>query len=398
MQDKQILRYDVCIIGAGAAGLMCAIEAGKRGRKTLVIEHAKKPGKKILMSGGGRCNFTNLEVSHENFISKNPHFCKSALSRYSPESFITMVEKHNIPFYEKTLGQLFCKNKSKDILNMLLSECADNAVKIALPQSVSRIKRHEDNGFLLSSTMGPIACQSLVIATGGLSIPTMGSSPFGYEVAKSFAMHVWPTSAGLVPFTLQPKDLDYIAPLSGIANECAVTCQNQSFTESMLFTHRGLSGPAMLQISSYWTPGQSLEIKLLPELDLLSELKSARKNEPGLMINTILQRYFSKQHLAYWFDNQVLQSRIANCNNQRLSDIAAALQAWKIIPNATEGYRTAEVTLGGVDCSQLSSKTMMSKVVPNLYFIGEVCDVTGWLGGYNFQWAWSSGYAAGQVV
>lgn len=391
-------KYDVCIIGAGAAGLMCAIESGKRCRATVVLDHANKAGKKILMSGGGRCNFTNLDVSYHNFISRNKHFCKSALSRYTPESFLQMVEKHNIPYYEKTLGQLFCKNKSKDIVNMLLSECAKYNASIMLSTKITSIEKSTDRGFLVETTSGKISCQSLVIATGGLSIPTMGASAFGYEIAKKFGINVWPTRAGLVAFTLHKKDLDLIAPLSGISNKCKVSNEHKIFIEDMLFTHRGLSGPAMLQISSYWTPGQKLNIKLAPDIELLDILKLARINEPQLLVSTILLRYFAKKHINCWIDNNILQNKIANLNNNKLKEIANSLQSWEIIPNATEGYRTAEVTLGGVDCLELSSKTMMSNKVSDLYFIGEVCDVTGWLGGYNFQWAWASGYAAGQFV
>lgn len=391
-------QYDVCIIGAGAAGLMCAIESGKRARKTIVIDHANKAGKKILMSGGGRCNFTNLNVSHNNFISRNPHFCKSALSRYTPEDFINMVARHKIPFYEKTLGQLFCKNKAKDIVNMLLHECAEQNVKISLNTRVVSIQKSQNGLFELQTTMGPISCESLVVATGGLSIPTMGASPFGYELAKSFGINVWPTRAGLVPFTMHTKDLINIAPLAGIANMCEVTCSTQSFSEGMLFTHRGLSGPAMLQISSYWTPGQKIKINLAPTIDLINLLKQTRTDKPQLLVSTVLLKFFAKQHLNLWFDNALLQSKIANCNNEKLEFIANTLQSWEIAPNATEGYRTAEVTLGGVDCRELSSKTMMSNKVEGLYFIGEVCDVTGWLGGYNFQWAWASGFAAGRFT
>lgn len=397
-RDSDVLKYDVCIIGAGAAGLMCAITAGKRGRRTLVIDHANKAGKKILMSGGGRCNFTNLDVSHRNFISHNPHFCKSALTRYTPACFIQLVEKHGIPYYEKTLGQLFCKNKSKDIVNMLLRECAQSGVEIKLNTKVNDIAQLEGKGFKLHTGEGLLVCKSLVVATGGLSIPTMGASPFGYETAKSFGLKVWPTRAGLVPFTLHEKDKQVMMPLAGISSACEVSCQQQIFNESMLFTHRGLSGPAILQISSYWEPGHGVKIKLIPEIDLADSLKKARSEEPQLQIGTILSRFLSKRHLAVWFSSEILQTKIADCSNSQIGNISDKLQGWQVRPNGTEGYRTAEVTLGGVDCAELSSKTFMCKSVPDLYFIGEVCDVTGWLGGYNFQWAWASGYAAGQAV
>jgi predicted Rossmann fold flavoprotein len=345
------MSLDAIIIGAGAAGLMCAIEAGKRGRRVLVLEGANKIGKKILMSGGGRCNFTNYQINPERYISHNPHFCKSALSRYTQWDFIELVKKHRIPFHEKTLGQLFCDNSSKDIVSMLLTESAQAQVSIKTAVDIHKIIRLENNAFLVQTAIGDFTAQSLVIATGGLSIPTLGSTPFGYHIAKQFGIPVWPTRAGLVPLTLHVEDKERFAPLAGVSTLINVHCRDISFTENMLFTHRGLSGPAILQISSYWQPGDEIIIEFL-----------------------------SKQL------------------PKRLAQLVNGLENLHIKPNNTEGYRTAEVTLGGVDCDAISSKTMQANAVPGLYFIGEVVDVTGWLGGYNFQWAWSSGWAAGQVV
>lgn len=385
---------DVIIIGAGAAGLMCAIEAGKRGRKVLVLDHANKPGKKILMSGGGRCNFTNLNVSPQNYLSHNPHFCRSALSRYTPQHFIEMVEKHQIPYHEKTLGQLFCNNKAKDILNMLLEECALVSAKVQCNTKIDTVSPAE-NGFLLKTSEGDYKCESLVIASGGLSIPTLGASAFGYKIAEQFDLKVWPTRAGLVPFTLHEHDKQRYGALSGISLDCCVTVKKQSFNEAMLFTHRGLSGPAVLQISSYWQAGDVLNINLLPKQNLSNELSMAKKTSANKTLKTILQQYFPKRIIDCWLDdNKPLQEYA----NESLQKIAHDFQNWQIKPNNTEGYRTAEVTLGGIDCDQISSKTFAVKTTPNLYFIGEVLDVTGWLGGYNFQWAWASGYAAGQFV
>ncbi|MCW5590016.1 MAG: NAD(P)/FAD-dependent oxidoreductase [Legionellales bacterium] len=393
-----MMKVDVLIIGAGAAGLMCAKEAASRGRRVLLIDHANKAGKKILMSGGGRCNFTNLHVTPENYISHNPHFCKSALSRYTSEDFIKLVKKHRIPFHEKTLGQLFCDNKSKDILNMLLAECEAVNVTLKLMVTVNKISFPSPDGFTVDTTLGKINCESLVIATGGLSIPSMGATPFGYHVAEQFNIPVWPTRAGLVPFTLQPADKERFSALTGIAQDCEVTCQQQTFREALLFTHRGLSGPAMLQISSYWQPSETLTINLLPQHNLLEILKLAQKARPNATLKTILNLYFPKRLVEVWlgdeWENKILQA----LNQEKLQRIAHLFQRWQIKPNGTEGYRTAEVTLGGVDCNAISSKTFEANNTPGLYFIGEVLDISGWLGGYNFQWAWASGYAAGQVV
>ncbi len=390
-------KCDVIIIGAGAAGLMCAIEASKRGRSTIVLDHANKPGKKILMSGGGRCNFTNVRVESQHFISHNPHFCKSALHRYTPQHFINLVEKHEVPYYEKHLGQLFCVNKSKDILNILLHECEKNKADVFLNTSITSISQGSDLRFTLQTTRENFNCESLVIATGGLSIPTMGATGFGYNVAKQFGINVWPTRAGLVPFTLHPHDKESLACLSGIAAPVTASCNQQAFNDDLLFTHRGLSGPAMLQISSYWQPGDTLSIDFFPEQNLLENFKQAQCNHPGQTLKTWLSALVAKRQATQWLGT-LADRTLANCSNKQILSIIDQLKRWTIKPNNTEGYRTAEVTLGGVDCNALSSKTFEANNTCGLYFIGEVCDVSGWLGGYNFQWAWSSGYAAGQAV
>ena len=389
---------DVIIIGAGAAGLMCAIEAGKRGRRVLVLDHANKVGKKILMSGGGRCNFTNYYIDPARYISHNPHFLKSALSRYTQWDFIDLVKKHNIPFYEKTLGQLFCVNKSKDIVNMLLAECDDAGVTVQINTSIDDIKKINDMGFELKTSQGKFKTQSLVIASGALSIPTLGASPFAYHVAEQFGIHVWPTRAGLVPFTLDPRDKERLTPLSGISFECAVQYKNIQFKEGLLFTHRGLSGPAILQISSYYQPGEHISINFLPEINLLEHLKSLRTSTPKKHLNSVLTTHLPKRVAEVFIPPHLATKNLADLTNHDLENISNNLNNWCIKPNGTEGYRTAEVTLGGIDCNAVSSKTMEAQNVQGLYFIGEALDVTGWLGGYNFQWAWSSGWAAGQSV
>ncbi len=388
---------DVIIIGAGASGLMCAIEAGKRGRRVLVLDHANKAGKKILMSGGGRCNFTNYSVEPENFISNNPHFCKSALSRFSQWDFLAMVGRYQIPFHEREHGQLFCDNSAKDILTMLLTECAAAGISIRLDTPINRIQQQQ-GGFIVNSGAGQFSCQSLVIATGGLSIPKMGATPFGYQIAEQFGLNIIPTRAGLVPFTLQPHDKDRFSPLSGIALPCVVSSARQTFKENLLFTHRGLSGPVILQISSYWQPGEAIVIDLLPDTNVLAELKNKRQQKLKNTVKTVLESYLPKRLLACLLEESLLNKSIADCSDPHFEQVAKQIQQWAIKPNGTEGYRTAEVTAGGVDCEELSSKTMASKKVPGLYFIGEVVDVTGWLGGYNFQWAWSSAWCAGQFV
>lgn len=388
---------DVIIIGAGASGLMCAIEAGKRGRRVIVLDHANKAGKKILMSGGGRCNFTNYFVESNNFISTNPHFCKSALSRYTQWDFLALITRYQIPYHEREHGQLFCNDSAKDILSMLLAECANTGVIVQLNTSIENIELHADN-FHLKTNQGNFKGQSLVVATGGLSIPKMGASPFGYKVAQQFGISVIPTRAGLVPFSLQSDDKDKFSPLSGIAVPCIISNQRQSFKENMLFTHRGISGPAVLQISSYWELGEEITINLLPDVTLETELKLKRQVKIKNRLKTILDFYLPKRLLKCLLPEVLLNTSLQDISDRQIILIAELLHKWTIKPNGTEGYRTAEVTVGGVDCQSLSSKTMESKVVPGLYFIGEVVDVTGWLGGYNFQWAWSSAWCAGQYV
>jgi len=392
------IQTDVLIIGASASGLMCAIEAGKRGRKVIVLDHANKPGKKILMSGGGFCNFTNMEVSASNFISHNPHFCKSALSRYTQWDFISLVNEHQIPYHERDLGKLFCKNSAKDILNMLLAECEKVKVKIYLNCNISSIERTNQTNFAVKTSLGDFQTGSLVIASGGLSIPKMCASPLGYKVAEQFGFHIWPTTAGLVPLTLQPHDKEKFAELSGISVESLVSNNRIQFKENILFTHRGLSGPAILQISSYWKAGEEITINLLPELDVVDLLTTRRKKQPQVKLKTVLVEVLPKRLLPVLLGQDTIEQALQNLSKNSINEIAKKLQHWTIKPNATEGYRTAEVTLGGVDCNELSSRTMESSKVKGLYFIGEVVDVTGWLGGYNFQWAWSSGWCAGQVV
>ena len=391
-------KFEVIIIGAGAAGLMCAKEAGQRGRRVLVLEQSNKPGKKILMSGGGRCNFTNYDMRPENYLSHNPHFCKSALSRYTQWDFIELVKKHAIPFHEKTLGQLFCDHKSQDILNLLLTECEQASVEIRLNTEIKKIEKISDHHFKIASSRGDFHCESLVIASGGLSIPTMGASPFGYKIAEQFGIKVWPTRAGLVPFTLNQEEKEKFAPLSGIAVDAEVSNKRITFRENILFTHRGLSGPAILQLSSYWHLGETITINLLPGISLSSVLKSAKQSQPQKFLKTIMADYLPKRVIEVFLNSDQAETKIATLSHRELEEIGNLFHQWVVKPNGTEGYRTAEVTLGGVDCDAISSKTMAALSVPGLFFIGEVLDVTGWLGGYNFQWAWSSGWAAGQVV
>jgi predicted Rossmann fold flavoprotein len=388
---------DVVIIGAGAAGLMCALTAAARGRQVLLIDHSNKAGKKILMSGGGRCNFTNMYTDPANFFSQNPHFCKSALARYTPWDFIAMVTKHGVPYHEKKLGQLFCDNKSKDILNLLLEECRQAGVELHLNASVRQIEKTEA-GYLLSTDLGPVASPSVVIATGGLSIPTLGATGFGYDVARQFGHAVLPTRAGLVPFTTDGRLKQLCTELSGTSVACVVSCNGQSFRENILFTHRGLSGPAILQISSFWHPGEAVEINLLPDDDALGWLQGQQSARPNSELKTLLGEVFTKKMATLLADDWFASKPMKQYAPAELRDIADKLGAWQVVPAGTEGYRTAEVTLGGVDTRDVSSKTMESLKSPGLYFIGEVLDVTGHLGGFNFQWAWASGYAAAQFV
>jgi predicted Rossmann fold flavoprotein len=391
--------YDVIVIGGGAAGLMCALGAGRRGRRVLVLERANKPGKKILMSGGGRCNFTNLQVTPEHFLSANPHFCKSALSRYTPQDFIALVEKHGIAYHEKARGQLFCDVSSKQILAMLLSECASAGVDMRHSCEVASLD--EDDGFRLQTGLGTFTAGSLVIASGGLSIPTLGGSDFGYTLARQFGLRVQPLRAGLVPLTFSGTFRELSARLSGVSLRARVSSAAGSFLDDILFTHRGLSGPAILQLSSYWRPGESLQLDLLPDLEIAELLLSFKQDKPGSLLRTPLAGYLplrlvQELELLWWPDQA--QTRLAELPDMRLKEIAAHLGNWVLKPAVTEGYRTAEVTLGGVDTRELSSQTMECRNHPGLYFIGEVVDVTGHLGGFNFQWAWSSGWVAGQSV
>ncbi|WP_148661490.1 NAD(P)/FAD-dependent oxidoreductase [Roseateles chitosanitabidus] len=392
-----MLDIDVVIIGAGAAGLMCAAHAGARGRRVLVIDHANKAGKKILMSGGGNCNFTNLYTEPANFLSQNKHFCKSALARYTQWDFIALVNKHQVPHHEKKLGQLFCDNKSIDILRMLLAECAAVNAEVKLDTAVETIEKVE-GGYALQTSAGPMRCQSLVIATGGLSIPSMGATGFGYQVARQFGHELLPTRAGLVPFTITDQLKDLCNELSGTSVDCLVSCNGKSFRENILFTHRGLSGPAILQISSYWLPGQAVEINLMPDLDAAQWLAQQRNDRPNAELRTLLGEVFTKKMATLIADQWFESKPIKQYTHAELERIATQLSAWQVVPAGTEGYRTAEVTLGGVDTKEVSSKTMESLKSPGLYFIGEVLDVTGHLGGFNFQWAWASGHAAAQFV
>ena len=393
-----MIKTDVIIIGASASGLMCAIEAGKRGRSVIVLDHANKAGKKILMSGGGRCNFTNYHVNSENYISHNTHFVKSALKRFTQWDFIAMVDNYKIPYHEREHGQLFCDDSAKDILNLLLEECKKAKVEIRLNTKITDINQKEDSTFIIKSENSNYQCHSLVIASGGLSIPKMGASPFGYKIAEQFNIKVWPTTAGLVPFTLHDHDKEKLSDLSGIAINSIVSVKNKSFRENILFTHRGLSGPAILQISSYWAAGEAVEINLLPDVDLLNELNLTREKQPHIKLKTLLHKLLPKRLVAIFVETELLDKTFQEISQKQFINIAEIFQNWKIKPNGTEGYRTAEVTIGGVDCDALSSKTFESKTVTGLYFIGEVMDISGWLGGYNFQWSWSSGWCAGQYV
>ena len=392
-----MIRCDVVIVGAGAAGLMCAIEAGKRGRRVLVIERSDQVGKKILISGGGRCNFTNLHVTPDNFLSANPHFCKSALARYSPLDFIAMVERHGITYHEKELGQLFCDRSAKLIVQMLVDECRKAGVRIEVDSIIRGVERSA-GGFALETSRGPARAEALVVASGGLSIPKMGATGFGYELAKRFEHGVVPTRAALVPLTFSENELARYRDLSGIGLSVEAGCSGGRFAAPMLFTHRGISGPAILQISSYWQPGNELVMNLLPNVDMLEWLESRQQSRPEAELKTVLGELMPKR-LAQRLCELAFDSRpLRQYGAPELGTIAERLRQWVFYPGGTEGYRTAEVTLGGVSTDELSSTTLASKKVPGLYFIGEVVDVTGHLGGFNFQWAWASGHAAGQVV
>ena len=389
-------RYDVAIVGGGAAGLMCAIEAGKRGRRVLVLEHADKVGKKILISGGGRCNFTNLGAMPDCYQSQNRAFRVPALSRYTPEDFIALVEKHHIAYHEKKLGQLFCDGASSEIVAMLLREANAAKAVIRLQCNVLGIRRAD--GFQLETTLGAVAADSLVLATGGLSIPKMGATGFAHAVARQFGLKVTATRPALVPFTFQGKVLEFCERLAGVSIPCIASCNGASFTENLLFTHRGISGPAMLQVSSYWREREHVQVDLLPGLDLLSHLKDRQAARPKVNLSSILSALLPRRFVEAMCETALPDRAMAQLSLAELSVVAQTLKGWTLLPGGTEGYRTAEVTLGGVDTTDLSSKTMEALHVPGLYFVGEAVDVTGPLGGYNFQWAWASGYCAGQYV
>jgi predicted Rossmann fold flavoprotein len=389
---------DAIIIGGGASGLMCAQVAGHRGLKVLVLDSSNKVGKKILMSGGGRCNFTNYFIEPGCFLSNNPHFCKSALSRYTQWDFIALVEKHGIPYHERKHGELFCNDSAKDILKMLLDECAAAGVQIKTKCTVEFIEQIE-SGYTLRTNLGVFYSRNLVIATGGLSIPTLGSSGFGYEVAEQFNLPVLPRTAGLVPFIFTDQIKQLTESLSGLAVDVAMSVNGKTFRENILFTHRGISGPAALQISNYWKQGDSISINLLPDDHAENFFLSLKKSHPKSLLRNALPEKFSKQFCLelqkLWWPSES-EKPLAEFSDQRLREIASRFENWTLKPAGTEGYRTAEVTLGGVDTHCISSKTMECKTQPGLYFIGEVLDVTGWLGGFNFQWAWASGVAAGE--
>ena len=386
--------YDTLIIGAGAAGMMCAAHAGGR---VLVVDHAKAAGEKIRISGGGRCNFTNLHAAPENFLSANPHFCKSALSRYMQWDFIELVDRHGIAWHEKTLGQLFCDETAKDIIAMLLAEMDAVGAELRLRTSVEDVRQEQD-GFAVRLNSGPITCRNLVIACGGKSIPKMGATGFGYGIAEQFGLAVTETRPALVPFTFSQDMLTETKPLAGVAVDARASCGGVSFDEAILFTHRGLSGPAALQISSFWREGEDLSFGLLPETNLFDTLRQRRKSEGRRAVATVLGEILPKRLAAHLAGSLGLSGNLADQSDKALQGLSDALGDWRLRPQGTEGYRTAEVTLGGVATDGLNARTMAAKSVPGLYFIGEVVDVTGWLGGYNFQWAWSSGWAAGTAI
>ncbi|RKF22180.1 NAD(P)/FAD-dependent oxidoreductase [Alginatibacterium sediminis] len=388
--------YDVIIIGAGAAGLMCAATAAYRSRRVLLLDHAKRAGRKILISGGGRCNFTNQQVAPQNFVCSNPHFVKSALARYPSQNFIELVERHGIEYHEREHGQLFCNDSAKEIVEMLLTECEWAGVQVRLREEIQSVRQIDEQGFELNLVSGKLSCDSLVIATGGLSMPKLGATPFGYKLAEQFGLKVLDTCAGLVPFTWHADQKQRFEELSGIAVDANVKAQHgPAFKEALLFTHRGLSGPAALQASSYWTPGETIEIDLLPDSDVAQLLINAREASPKQSLKRALSQLLPKRLVEALFDEQLSSKSLNQLEHAELDAIEAQLKHWQLLLNGTEGYRTAEVTMGGVDTDELSSKTMESKKAPGLYFVGEVMDVSGWLGGFNFQWAWASGVACG---
>ena len=390
-------KVDVIVIGAGASGLMCAATAGYRGKKVLVLDHANKAGKKILMSGGGRCNFTNMDAAPKHFLSDNPHFCISALRRFSSQDFVDLVDRHGLEYVEKTPGQLFCQDSAKDLLEILMTELEWSGAELKLKTSITHIE-YKDDHTIVSTNQGVFSCESLVIATGGLSIPTMGASGFGYDIAKQVGHDILPTRASLVPITVQPDRKAQFSELSGIACDTTASANGISFAEPMLFTHRGVSGPAILQITNFWQPGETLDINIAPTLSL-DDLFSVRQDTPKKSFESVLSNTLSKRLVELIkVDFPWLDERSAQISNEQIEVLSCFLKHFDIAPNGTEGYRTAEVTLGGINTNEVSSKTFESQKQKGLYFIGEVLDVTGWLGGYNFQWAWASGYCAGQYV
>lgn len=392
--------FDVVIVGAGAAGLFCAAQAGQLGLRVLVVDNGKKAGRKILMSGGGRCNFTNMYTEPAAYLSQNPHFCKSALARYTQWDFIELVSRYQIAYHEKTLGQLFCDDSAEQIVDMLLKECELGQVVIRLRSEILNVERMENGEFSLQLNGEQVNCRSLVIASGGLSMPGLGATPFGYKIAEQFGLKVLPTRAALVPFTLHKPLLDHLQTLSGVAVPSVVTAESgTSFRESILFTHRGLSGPAILQLSSYWQAGEKVTINLLPDCDLSAFLDAECAEHPNQSLKNTLAKQLPKRLVECLQTlGQIPDVTLKQLNAAQQMQVVETLQTWQVIPNGTEGYRTAEVTLGGVDTDELSSKTMQAHKAPGLFFIGEVVDVTGWLGGYNFQWAWSSAWACAQAL
>lgn len=392
-----VRRCDVLVLGAGAAGMMCAIRAGQRGRSVIIVDHAKTPGEKIRISGGGRCNFTNIHASAKNYLSANPHFAKSALARYTPNDFLALVAKHGIAWHEKTLGQLFCDNSAKDIIAMLLKEMRAVGAELLLQTDLSDVEKTA-SGFRVSTSTGVIEAESVVVATGGKSIPKMGATGFAYRIAEQFGLAIIETRPGLVPLTLDPGMLEKLSGLSGVAVPSDVSSGKTSFREALLFTHRGLSGPSILQISSYWREGETIRLKLEPDVDFLDRLKDARKTNGKQSPQTVLGEILPKRLAQYVVESSGITGPLADISDKKLAALVEAIQNWPIKPSGSEGYRTAEVTLGGVDTTGLDSRNMQAKTVPGLYFIGECVDVTGWLGGYNFQWAWASGHAAGEAA
>jgi len=387
----------VIVLGAGAAGMMCAIRAGQRGRSVAVLDHARAPGEKIRISGGGRCNFTNIHAGPKNFLSANPHFAKSALARFTPQDFIAMVGRHGIAWHEKTLGQLFCDDSAKDIIRMLTDEMRAAGAELWLRTDISNVEQSAD-GYRVSTSEGVFQASSLVVATGGKSIPKMGATGFAYRVAEQFGLPLIETRPGLVPLTLDPQLLQRLAPLSGIAAPAEIRHGKTSFREALLFTHRGLSGPAILQISSYWREGEDITVVIEPDIDILALLKKAKQVNGRQSAQTALAEILPKRLAQHIVESDGISGNMADQSDKRLQQLAAAVQSWPVKPSGSEGYRTAEVTLGGIDTACLDSRTMEVKAIPGLFFIGECVDVTGWLGGYNFQWAWASGHVAGEAV